>query len=148
MPIDRKLLLKAYPDGCLAYRGVSTIEGWLCCGTSGPQDRVSMWVLDADWDEEPEVEQIIRGATDIEKLGTMLLPALDPTDRATWGYALADLALALGWKSTEAWGWEHWPDDGVWVLHGPDEKRHAFTVDTDDDAVALVMARIELWEAA
>jgi len=77
-----------------------------------------------------------------------LLPNVDPTDTATWACLLHDLATAaqipLEPYSTVCW---EPGENGVWVLYsfacGPTDSRH-FNVDTDDPAVALVLARIQL----
>lgn len=109
MTVDLDLLRKAYPDGYLAMRGVSTVGGYIYTGSSwhrpggfepvpvdsprfGCYDNGPLRKTCSCWDcrqrfsdTDPEIERAI-------VLGRML-PNLDPTgDPATWECAKRDLA--------------------------------------------------------
>lgn len=155
MTIDRELLWKAWPDGYLAMRGVQTIGHWQCrwsamAGRFGEFTRAEGNLVQGDTGLGPIRRIIVNGAEpatrDDEGEHTRgdLLPNIDPTDRATWACLLHDLGTSIGW--TETWALEHWPADGAWVLCGPNEIRHAFEFETNDPALALVLARIQTRE--
>lgn len=93
-----------------------------------------------------------------------LLPSVDPADRATWACLLADLAAAAGvperplqipglyqykdgWGLNVTWQGDKGPEQlGMMVLLPWGTYR--FAADTDDPTLALVLARIQLREAA
>ncbi len=95
MSVDRELLWKAYPDGFLAARGVSTVGGYLIgrCLESG------RWcVYGGDLGSGVNLLNP-RYALDYRENKFAepgdLLPDLDPADDATWVCALRDLHRAL-----------------------------------------------------
>ena len=107
MPIGRELLWKAYPDGYLAMKGVSTVGGWVCIRT--PTD--CLYANPKNWTHwapkpvfaagqwEASSTRRLEGDKGMESVraGGDLLPNLDPeNDPATWACALRDLALAVG----------------------------------------------------
>ena len=98
MNIDTDLLRRAWPDGCLVARGVSTVGGFTCVRVYGVGDRISIWYRDHDDETVRDVVDLVRGATDPTKVPELvagdLLPNVDPTDVATWACVLADLAHA------------------------------------------------------
>lgn len=80
-----------------------------------------------------------------------LLPYVNPTDATTWLLLLQDLAAALRWPPLHGsvipvWDWRHEPNDGTWVLLGSEDLSRTFNIDTDDPALALVLARIQVRE--
>jgi len=108
--IDRDPLKKAWPQGYLAVRGVSTIGGWQCVdsdpgaprwlATGGPRS-----ALDRDW---PTGEHTLfpKNMKDHQSAALAyahkagdLLPNVDPQDLATWACLLQDLAEA--WNRTD-----------------------------------------------
>lgn len=164
--IDKELLWKAWPDGYLAMRGVSTVDGWLCSGEA-------RW-----WHPDHSAEIVVdpMGLTFVLNAGDLdhavcrklhanggLLPNVDPTDPATWACLLLDLARASNLLDAE-----HFPGRGrvtglMWEsldLHGEPHKElsqwhlraegyHGFsrvnfhkTRSIVDSALALVTARI------
>jgi len=158
--IEKKLLWKAWPCGYLARGGLETVGGWSCLCPENPV----LWSLGVD---EPafhvwngtiyhpfRCEK--RWAKERIKFGD-LLPNVDPKDVATWACCLADLAQALDWPHYQNVGW--WKlRAGWWHLHGSccDETRqeegkfHSKSFrdlpETEDPALALVLARIQIRE--
>ncbi len=141
MPVDRKLLWKAWPDGALAMLGVSTVAGWLWDGFRWrrcSKNAVGSYLRQGT----PEPGELRSGD---------LLPNVDPTDVATWACLLDDLARAsarLGsaerydrtWSNTdEGWRlfWQHRENSNI-------TGTAFYLIDTDDAAEALVRARIQV----
>lgn len=158
--IDRELLWKAWPDGYLARRGVSTVGGWLYDGFRWRKQSTN--VEGAYLRQTPPEPGEIRSGD--------LLPAVDPADTATWATLLLDLADARGWTGGDSspvvtgLTWVDVRDHGVtsWVLrvhfglHWDHHRgRHVVhetytfgsTRDSDmeiyDPTLALVRARIQ-----
>lgn len=93
MTIDRELLWKAWPDGYVGMRGVSTVDGWTCIEV---QNGHSIFRQHND-----PLTVCVRGSSDdVDSVSNAhrrrgdLLPNVDPTDHATWGCLLYDLARA------------------------------------------------------
>ncbi len=139
-----KLLWEAYPDGCLAMCGVSTVGGWgyTTTGWIAPINAHLTWA-------ESFISQL-----DAKSNGDKL-PLLDPeNDPATWACAKKEMAEALGWPSYINIGW--WKmRQGFWQLHGScsDETRQEdgkysskrfHGIETDDPIKAFLKARASL----
>ncbi len=160
--VDRDLLRKAYPSGWLATEGILSVGGWRCLG-AGNEDG-SVWSTGAD---APSFDITARGyvswafridLAEVRRLiaAGYLLPRIDPAETATWACVKADLAKAL-WGGREpievTFGRTR---HGEWELSlhaNPADMHmidfdHIFRVDTDDPALALVLARIQLREQA
>lgn len=152
--IPHELLWKAWPLGYVPIRGVATVDGYVCVAAAGLLRRFRR-EEDGAWVEGTTLDQNDAG---------FLLPNVDPSDTATWACLLRDLAEAadgtgyiaggtlayLGalWRRRSdpgvAWWWElivHTSESGVVFT-----QTHPFTLDTEDPAIALVLARIELRE--
>jgi hypothetical protein len=172
MTIDKALLRLAWPDGYLAMRGVLTVGGWTCLGPSlNPAHRgESVWLDPAQlglWVRDPEGQIWAYGSASPFDYTPFLkaleegdlLPNVDPEDTATWAACLADLATVAGWTGKDATGeraivtgytWGDWLDQGVthWTLtvawnNGRLKSSYTFDLDTDDPALALVLALVE-----
>ena len=169
---DRKLLWKAWPDGYLAIRGVSTLNEYICVQPAGPV-RLPLWCHWENWDIILRRDSWFTGREESESAEALvkagdLLPNVDPTDVATWACLLADLAEALGQGRSED-GWEgygvmKWSLSyhsearrvGNIVINGNQTARTTLTVNgedivlegvcTGDPALALVLARIKIRE--
>lgn len=157
MNIDLDLLKRAWPKGYLPIRGLLTRKGWQCVNADDsirfkyaygtlvvgwkandpPYETYSM----SDWGRHENWKAIQRGE---------FLPNVDPNDVATWACLLQDLAQALPAPPESNCGlyWEHWEDDHVWILGGPNDFRYAFDIQADDPGKALVLAKIQLNEKA
>ena len=166
MITDRDLLLRAWPLGYLPMRGVLTVGGWTFAGIQHKYEteRQERWFPPPRW-EHPSgfagsdyALASMGGAVGVGDL----LPAVDPTDTATWACLLADCARA-------AWPTEPGPFDrlalrrpvtGTWTLQAsvPSLKRPGTcmglevcfgvsAIPTDDPALALVHVRIALRES-
>ncbi len=149
--IDRELLFRAWPDGYLARRGVSTVGGWLCEGDT-------FYRHNDEGDPSRVVVSAAKRRSTLSNEGFPLLdagdllPNVDPTDPATWACLLQDLAEAsrsptdrydLTWSNTDK-GWRlFWQHRSMSNITG----RAYFDIDTDDPTLALVRARIQLQEA-
>ena len=170
--IDQELLWKAWPDGFLAARGVSTVGDWMCVQPLPADHRVApntpLWLHPnkvclygrrddgfyvgygpgASINQTPFTEAIAAGA---------LLPNVDPTDTAAWACLLADLAMAAGVSHTaEGVRFSYTNDLDTprrilgerWVLSSANYGRvKTFRLRSKDKAEALVLARIQLREA-
>jgi len=97
MSIDKELLWRAYPDGYLAMRGVSSVEGWLC---SGSNEKASHW-LNKVYTHETILHE--GGPYHQSRDQGDLLPNVDPADAATWACLLQDLSSAVTWAG-KPWG--------------------------------------------
>jgi len=112
MTVDEKLLWKAYPEGALTMRGVTTVAGWVC-RESQSRPGVFSWCRDTVFAVPPtspryggmvrnpiakRMEHSRRVARYLEERERgALLPEVDPRkDPATWACVLADLARTLG----------------------------------------------------
>lgn len=155
--ISRELLRKAWPEGYLAARGVTTIGGWHIYKT---WDRVMVGEVGCGWTQPDEIDDLCecksKGAFDRAFDAGDLLPSVDPEDAATWACLLKDLAMAcfndknplgsleplhgLTWVQTGQKSWELGDGRGVASKH--------FSIETDDPGEALVFALIELREAS
>lgn len=147
--IPHELLWKAWPSGMVPIRGVATVGGLV-------------YVPDHVGERWYSVETPYM-ATHAAIDAGLLLPNVDPSDTATWACLLRDLAEAadstgyiasgtlayLGalWRRRSdpgtAWWWELTVQ--LWGTTGFTQA-HPFTLDTEDPATALVLARIELRE--
>jgi len=139
-----KNLWKAYPDGYLGMRGVTTIGEWHISET---WERVLK-------EDPPGCRWIPPKGCSIEFEQAMssgdLLPNLDPeSDPASWACALVDLYQTC-WprKKPRTPLWEK--DERGWFLIDPSMPTKAvsafFNITADDPAAALVLAKISLLE--
>ncbi len=168
--VKKELLWKAWPDGYLAVRGVGTIAGWQCVRT--PAEGVYANTVDHTWWLAPVTfgtnrapfggDIVVR--SDRRVFGSVrqdgkLLPNVDPEDTATWACLLQELAEAAHVETGPYFGhhlrWERevtrgWPPQSWWSLTCKfgGSGRQFDGIDTDDPAEALVLARIQLREAA
>lgn len=163
--IDRELLWRAYPEGYLARRGVSTVGGWQCVAELRDVERrmdYAFWLKDDlvslyGLSELPAFSPVGYGAasplnmtpiTTALKAGD-LLPNVDPADVATWACLKADLVRAA--KLNDEGELTFSGRDGMWALSTINRysggRTITFVIDTDDPTLALVRARIQLQEA-
>ena len=162
MTVSHELLWKAYPDGYLAMRGVTTVGGWICLGKD------FYWVAPPGADVGNRDEHrhsyrcVLQSSLTFDRAEPGdLLPNVDPTDHATWACLLADLIEAAGLPSEQngvawrpVWKWtSDYPTDKVLVhwqllvwLDGDEAVRTFRDITTRDPALALVLARIQLRE--
>lgn len=142
MSIDRDLLWKAWPDGFLVMRGVQSVGGYEC-------------VQDGVFIDNHGISAEVKG---VDPESGDLLPNVDPADVATWACLLQDLGEAL-YRGNDvdpeiAPGGLLWrPHRGDrWILEDINGNIGHLNVgqETDDPALALVLARIQLreWAAA
>lgn len=169
MTIEQELLLRAWPDGYLAMRGVQTAGGrWQCTKV---QDSFVLFSDPDEYDGDVVIRQDqaqFRGIAVFPSQDGSLLPNVDPADVATWACLLADLWFAKwGEPAGTNLFWRHEGPEDYWILGQleaaqPKERRLApssfrgtvsFNVDpeeartfTQDPARALVLARIQLRE--
>ena len=152
MTVDRELLWNAYPDGYLAMKGVSTVEGYVV-RESQSTPGAFFWCRDAIFDLTPEHPR--HAWVEARDWGD-LLPDLDPEgDPATWACALRDLALAVNWTAEQPnLAWFLSPPTvhgaGIWTLHATPNISYGFgLIDIGcDRPTALAMARAQLREEA
>lgn len=126
--MNTDLLWKAYPDGYLAIRGVSTVRKWTCLGSS-PVAAIE-FVSDRreDGTDQGPVHKFIgfdeagqplgdstAAAEELHRRG-VFLPNVDPTDAATWACLLKDLAEAAEITERTNLTWRRF--GGKWVLGG------------------------------
>ena len=166
MSVDLDLLRRAWPNGYLAMRGVSTVGHELFRGSMKHSDDpilLGIRFCEAIADSYRYGEQ--SGSPDDEVMLHLwvageLLPNVDPADAATWACLEMDLALAI--QETAPACYEVEPgNDLSFFCYGPmpqDPARHRyhltrrdgwiyeFRLPTTDLATALVLARIELRE--
>lgn len=147
MKIDRELLWKAWPDGCLAMRGASTVGGWICMGEGNEGLKWSHSDPRVRADPPPQWARCFDG----ERTAGDLLPNVDPADTATWACLLQELVQAIGVPPedrTHAFGyqWSHDQGAGMWTLDCGWQSGLSFELDTDDPSEALVRARIQVRE--
>lgn len=149
--IDRELLWKAFPEGYLAVRGVSTLNGSTCV-----------------WDTKHGKFAFLRHAdkastarvTETRRKAGGLLPNVDPDDVAAWAcvkhalgqllYPKAGQLCQIAWTRRSA----EWPPGQgyqwrltvhtVWPDGYPTTK--VFQLGTDEPAEALVLAIIQARE--
>lgn len=126
IPLD--LLWRAWPDGYLPMRGVTTVGGWICtdpgpCSPLGTSLAVH-WDIEArftrpDWapmlypadpGDVAGVRNLVcddgehgRGM-ETERANGRLLPRVDPTDIATWACLVHDLGEAMNKRAPTADG--------------------------------------------
>lgn len=162
MSIDRELLWRAWPEGHLAMRGVQTLGHWQCRwaamgGRFGEFIRAEGNLVPSETGLGP-IRRIIVNSHEAtrddqgEHARGDLLPLVDPADIATWSCLLQDLGSALGLPRALGYRWFGGPGTG-WELHAftrDEVHRHDgapfIDIDTDDPALALVLARIQLRE--
>lgn len=154
MTIDHELLRKAWPEGLIAQRGVTTVEGWVFSShcvifsehglsrrrvsprtsviihhPAKSSDEVQGWIDDGD-----------------------LLPNVNPLDTATWACLLRDLAIAASGLTFNHTGLDCiWERRGAcwmfsWRSYSGFQGSTLFTFHDpiEDPALALVLARIQL----
>jgi len=141
----RALLLRAYPAGYLAVRGVLTLGGWTP-GSQGFIGSLGGW----RWHNPNNAWSSVVVAC----AHGDLLPLPDPADHATWACLLADLAAAgppvedPEGRYTMTPGGLTWRADGHrrWNLADAWRTVYSYVIDsdTDDPAEALVHARTQL----
>lgn len=145
----REILWKAWPKGFVPGRGVFTQGGWMCSSES-PLIHTSPSGVPYGY---PFVGMAMAAYT-----GGDLLPVVDPKETATWACLLADLGAAaplgrrydapldnLTWEKEIDYSCDDAPD--AWVLRASGGRCHYFWgIETDDPALALVQARIQLRE--
>ena len=159
--IDEELLWKAWPDGYLAMGGVRSVEGFVYMGdgvwveTESMANGPTATVLPYEDRFSPNVQAGERDTLACLEAG-YFLPNVDPEDIATWACLLADLAEAGGmtgrerlnlmWRRQERPSYHPEHERVVWLLYSAYRSGRAFFIDTDDPALALVLARIDLRE--
>lgn len=160
MTIERDLLRRAWPQGCLPVRGVQTITGWMFasnCVIFHPDGYYQRGVA-----ERTSTLVHLPGKSSHEVQGWIdegdLLPNVDPRDAATWGCLLTDLVAAAAGVETSSgvqaqWEQTTWPHEGSsWILTWETmdgfqgATRFDFPDSVDDPSLALVLARISLTE--
>jgi hypothetical protein len=158
---DLDLLRKAWPDGHLPIRGLSTVGGYLCFGeverTTHYRDSFGQWV-----DVSPSIDGKLVGigktSCDDPLQAGHLFPNVNLADVATWACLLQDLALACGAENPRNIEWKKMnmgsKGEMVWCLlwDHPEyirgQKARQFYIDTDDPEIALVVTRAHVRENA
>ncbi len=173
--VSREMLWQAWPSGMLARRGVHTTDLWTCVFAEPDCHGVfkSIWRFGTDnelnvWEDDRcgfmgKCSMMPKGLSAEGLIASgALIPDVDPSNVATWNCCLADLAEAVGCKKPYAVEWCRVPivpmrgDTEQWRLRWtessvgqmglvPDPVRY-FDIDTDDPALALVLARVQLRE--
>ncbi len=147
--IELDLLWRAWPQGVLSQcdRGLSTVGGYLYWGNGH-------WITNpgvqgTDGHAKATMWGICDPATCAPLLNGHLLPAVDPTNVATWACPLRDFARAVGApKNARNVTWRR-NSQRMWVLGWDGLSPSAlfiYALDTDDAAQALVLARIQVRE--
>jgi len=98
IPLD--LLWRAWPDGYLPMRGVSTVGGWVCMGAKPAHALATFRTRNGPLEVlAPSTRTALSGDTDSVSLGIIragaLLPLVDPADIATWACLVHDLGVAM-----------------------------------------------------
>ena len=155
----RALLWRAYPEGYLAMRGVLTVGGWTYAGETAhpnPHYNSTIWarpgrfaadgtLLDRCVPMSRSVPRQNMGPPCNVAAGGDFLPLPDPADHATWACLLADLAEASEACSAGEMGLALVQDIAGWDLRSQWSKcLVGWSIDTDDPAEALVLARARL----
>jgi len=161
--IDRELLQQAWPEGFLASRGAFTLGEYvymgLDCVDAHLWGHIDEWDVvlkkNGDWRTGREETESAKALAD----GGDLLPNVDSTDVATWACLKADLHQAtdqVRGRGASEYTWIR-TRDGAWWLgvytcdEVDQEEGRCFPIrfphlDTDDPALALVLARIQIRE--
>lgn len=145
IPLD--LLRRAWPDGFLPVCGVRTRSGYQFISPS----RVVHTNNAHEGGHLAHLDVLARRGD--------LLPSVDPADTATWACLLLDLAtaakveplenLCLSWQRANATEWQ-WVIDSRRARRNVNHVEYGFStsITTENPALALVLARIELREKA
>lgn len=170
--VGKELLWRAWPDGYLAQRGVQTVGGLTCVDILSPVEGLAFLCQAGTFtilDDSAHTKRVLQAGE--------LLPLVDVSDVATWACLLADLAKAtqVRWHDGDIrWlriGVKTWfldvpprdhrkPLNSLAAATARDDHAttaalmedrgtylYEFHIDTDDPALALVKARIQLREA-